>query len=411
MTDVLAAKRAKLESHETTHVNINDENKCTWTIKAILSDEYDKPIKCCFVCVCTVNDTKIISTAMRELCQKIPLTSLNHLKRVNKTKIILCSLHELIVFYQKNRTNQTIELNKFMCKTESEIVTEEQLLAFDEESITTLIKCFLQDCNLSISLIELLTERLEFISVAASAPILNWQYSEVITIWPCKFHPNKQLEKLYANEWFTNDEITFHIQMIEICEFLQQQLQKNACGIAIDPRTKSIVAIGFDEMNTHPLMHCAMVLIDAVARSQNGGAWNNYLLEETDQCEFDVESNDYTMFGTTSHIRTLITSKFPQIKFGAEHVKSVDDNRQNYMNMDANCDNLAKYGPYLATGYDVYLWREPCVMCSMALTHSRIRTIFFHKKHPTNGAICSHTKLQSVKSLNHHFQVFHITKS
>lgn len=179
-------------------------------------------------------------------------------------------------------------------------------------------------------------------------------------------------------------------------------LGKEVSGVAVDPRTKCIVAVGTDKIEKHPLMHCATVLIDAVARSQNGGAWNNYLIENYE--------DDYTISGVNECIRKLIRSKYPTVRFGAERVKSVEENRQNPLNVDANIDNLAKYGPYLCTGYDVYLWKEPCVMCSMALTHSRIRNIFFHATQPT-GAICTLAKLQSIKALNHHFQVFHITNS
>lgn len=415
---VLAAKRRKLVSQNDATVNVDDQIRLSksLTVKAILSDEYYEPIKRCFVCVGIVNDIKSISKAMKELCQQMPLNNLNHLKRVNKSKIILCSLYEMAEFFQQNHEQQSVKSVLSTLNTQSSQLTEDKLRMFDEESIISLMKCFLKNRNLSDSLIDLLSERMEFTAVAAYPPILSWQYSDVIKDWPCKFHPNKHLDKLYAGEWFTNDETAFHIEMIEICELLRHQLHKNASGIAVDPRTKSIVAVGFDEMNKHPLMHCAMVLIDAVARSQKGGAWNDYLKEENNQSDAiystnSIESDEYTLSGVSLRVRNLILSKFPSIKFGAESVKSVDENRQNYMNMDANCDNLAKYGPYLGTGYDVYLWREPCVMCSMAFTHSRIRTIFFHEANATNGAISSIAKLQSIKSLNHHFQVFHITNS
>ncbi|TYZ62511.1 hypothetical protein PybrP1_008721 [[Pythium] brassicae (nom. inval.)] len=64
---------------------------------------------------------------------------------------------------------------------------------------------------------------------------------------------------------------------------------------------------------------------------------------------------------------------------------------------------------YLCTGYDVYVDREPCVMCAMALIHSRVRRVVFAELNATDGALASAHRLHTIKSLNHHYRVFHLS--
>lgn len=394
-------KRIKLDSDE----RCADDEEKQWNIKAILSDEYYEPLKRCSIYAGVLSDSKLIAKVMSEICHRMPLNGLGHLKRVNKTKLILCSVKEMLIFIQQSHKDEAIQaVLSPVIESDLNSLTVDDLRLANNDVTVSLLKLYMINREISSEIVALLTEKVEIASAASEPPVLNWQYADVSKDWPCKFHPNKDLEKMYTGTWFTNTDTVFHTKIMRICQFLCKELQKQVSGIAVDPRTKSIVAIGFDETERHPLMHCAMVLIDGVARSQNGGAWNEYLINSE---LYSNQNEDYTQTGVSLYVRQLITSKFPTIKFGAEQIKSVDENRQDAI-MDGNCDNLAKYGPYLCTGYDVYLLREPCIMCSMALTHSRIRTIFFHQTQST-GAICTLTKLQSVNALNHHFQVFHIT--
>jgi hypothetical protein len=61
---------------------------------------------------------------------------------------------------------------------------------------------------------------------------------------------------------------------------------------------------------------------------------------------------------------------------------------------------------YLCTGYDCYVVGEPCIMCAMALVHSRVRRVYFAAADSRGGALGSRWALQSQKGLNHHYMVF-----
>ncbi|KAF0733272.1 hypothetical protein Ae201684P_010231 [Aphanomyces euteiches] len=66
---------------------------------------------------------------------------------------------------------------------------------------------------------------------------------------------------------------------------------------------------------------------------------------------------------------------------------------------------------YLCTGMDIFLPIEPCVMCSMALVHSRANRVIFAETNPTAGALGSCYTLHGQASLNHRYRVFRVLQT
>lgn len=62
--------------------------------------------------------------------------------------------------------------------------------------------------------------------------------------------------------------------------------------------------------------------------------------------------------------------------------------------------------PYLCTGYDCFLAREPCIMCSMAMVHSRLARVVYCQADKQYGALGGKLRLHAQRSLNHHYLVY-----
>lgn len=69
--------------------------------------------------------------------------------------------------------------------------------------------------------------------------------------------------------------------------------------------------------------------------------------------------------------------------------------------------SLKSQGQYLGTGLDLVSLEEPCVMCSMALVHSRIRRLVFSESTPSplQGGILD-LRIHLNRKLNHNFEAF-----
>ncbi|XP_065883007.1 probable inactive tRNA-specific adenosine deaminase-like protein 3 isoform X2 [Dysidea avara] len=200
------------------------------------------------------------------------------------------------------------------------------------------------------------------IKVPLTKPLTRSQYNQAIKVWPVSFHEDKQLErKIHGNLFTETDLVCMQEYMNTAITMASSTTECSSGAVMVDPAIPKIVAISPPELSQkHCLQHPVMACIDLVACQQGGGTW--------------IKTEDST---TASSQCEPPESK--RLKLSQQ---------------------------YLCTGLDLYVTREPCIMCSMALVHSRIKRVFYGITNPSIGGLGSKYKIHTHVAINHHFEVY-----
>uniref|UniRef100_A0A8C8TGP4 CMP/dCMP-type deaminase domain-containing protein n=1 Tax=Peromyscus maniculatus bairdii TaxID=230844 RepID=A0A8C8TGP4_PERMB len=206
-----------------------------------------------------------------------------------------------------------------------------------------------------------------------AGPSAGPQFEEARAHWPTSFHEDKQVTSALAGQLFSAQaRAAMQSHMEEAVGAAQRAAAQGlrAVGaVVVDPASDRVLATGHDCSGAaSPLLHAVMVCIDLVAQGQGRGAWD---LRRHPACSFA-----------------------PAPAAQGARAGSV-------RKLDGSEDGL----PYVCTGYDLYVTREPCVMCAMALVHARIQRVFYGAPSP-DGALGTRFRVHARPDLNHRFQVF-----
>jgi len=239
----------------------------------------------------------------------------------------------------------------------------------------------------------------ELVSVPGRAPRTRDQWEEWNALWPIAWQkPNSHLA--VPLEAPCAEDVTEMKRWMRRCVDEARVAGATNAAIVVDPSGPgTVIARGLDETrgwrcngggngrrcngggNGHPLRHCALVAIDDAARR--------------DAETYPGGEDEKNIRSTTAPEATTAR----RLEVGEKR------RRGETLSASEMTETLGR--PYLCTGYDAYLVREPCVMCAMALTHSRVRRVIFGAGSPGNGALGGGKhSLHGQRTLNHHYQVY-----
>ncbi|XP_013175658.1 PREDICTED: uncharacterized protein LOC106123797 [Papilio xuthus] len=272
---------------------IEDIESSKNNLEPVLGEDFGETLQLVKVFVGITKDPKDLSKIVTTLNEKVPLKQLQHLKRVRKKQVILCPA--------------------------SYIIGVSSIQQFIESTVVELKDSF---------------QYFKEMDVPLTGPRLQKQFKEYNKIWSCNFHPNAYLEKLTSGDFFNSVDLNYHrtymkmafevsrwfIQHSNITNSIEDVYRDINGAIVVDPTIQSVVAVSFDNRENNPIQHSAMLAIDNVAKTQNGGVW------------FETDYKSSGTHSVSDELLTYLKFKFPSVKFGSREYISKRDNASDESN-------------------------------------------------------------------------------
>lgn len=355
----------------------------SWTPKPVLDPEITKDLPLIDAYVGILKEKKDISKAIKAI--SIVLPGFDHLKRCSSNKILLAPVKSF--------------------DTNDDVPVQERL------------KIFLKEKSFDLALLE---DDLRVVKVPGRNARSKAQAARASKVWPLKFHPDPFLEAIVDGSIFNEDQLR-GIDKYMTVAVTAAKLEAvgdsdcNGSAVVVDPEDGGkVLAIAASKMDRHPMWHASMLAVDLVAELHGGGAWN--LCEEGGVGPSRVGDRNfegrmrtikrkYEEEAPLCYPRTLSKIEIPSV--GSLEAKwKLQGRRNKRADAIAEPSTGEKCGPYLCTGCWVFLLKEPCPMCAMALLHSRAARIFYGASNARTGVLGSNGILHAVPGLNHRYRVW-----
>ncbi|KAF8840763.1 cytidine deaminase-like protein [Paxillus ammoniavirescens] len=103
---------------------------------------------------------------------------------------------------------------------------------------------------------------------------------------------------------------------------------------------------------------------------------------------------------------TRTSTRHPLRHAALNVIRKVADFRAQQLPTKTTHEEAGKNGAqYLLTGLSLFITHEPCIMCAMALLHSRVKEVFYLVPMPKTGGCGGAACVPSLKGVNHRFSI------
>jgi tRNA-specific adenosine deaminase 3 len=168
----------------------------------------------------------------------------------------------------------------------------------------------------------------------------------------------------------------------------------NAC-VVVDPESGAMQGEAGDGAAAHPLRHAVIAAVGAVADAQRA-RW-----PDAAPGAAELPKRRRLLEGEGEGAAAL--------EGEGEGAAALEGEGEDGGAARTDAPGALAERPYLCTGFDAYVVAEPCLMCAMALVHSRARRVVFCAPDAARGALGgSGRRLHAERSLNHHYVVYRL---